>query len=325
MTKIEWTNTTWNPVRGCSIVSKGCTNCYAMKQAHRFSGHGMPYEGLTQLTKGGPVWTGKVRTVPEVLDAPLRWKKPRRIFVNSMSDLFHEDVGWDFIDEVFGVMATAPQHTFQVLTKRPRRMLEFVASLSRTPSVRNGLVPWPLPNVWLGVSVEDQAAADERIPLLFQMPAAVRFLSMEPLLGPVDLEHLPSHSGIGRHLDALNNGGCQDADVSARIDWVIVGGESGPGARPFEIPWARSIVQQCKAADVAVFVKQLGAQPRKWCAARVYADPEDDKDCDDDYCDFYEAHEQNQPCPGRCAAMVSKKGGDMAEWPADLRVREFPT
>ena len=129
-TSIEWTDETWNPIRGCSIVSKGCTNCYAMKQAHRFSGRGGPYEGLTTLTNGGPVWTGKVRLVPELLEAPLHWRKPRRVFVNSMSDLFHESVPDEFIDQVFAVMALASQHTFQILTKRPERMRAWCAEAS---------------------------------------------------------------------------------------------------------------------------------------------------------------------------------------------------
>src|SRR3954471_18714136 len=170
---IEWTDATWNPVRGCAIVSKGCTNCYAMRQAHRSSGAGGAYEGLTKLSKGGPVWTGKVRTVPQLLDQPLRWRRPRRIFVNSMSDLFHEDVDIVFIASVLGIGASCPQHTLQVLTKRPRRMLAVIQSLEFREAYASTMamycdtfLPWPAPNVWLGVSVEDQAAADERIPPL---------------------------------------------------------------------------------------------------------------------------------------------------------------
>lgn len=169
--KIEWTDRTWNPIRGCSLVSPGCTNCYAMRQVHRFDHPGGPYEGLTRMTEHGPVWTGKVRVVEEALAEPPSWRKPCRVFVNSMSDLFHEGVPAEFIDRVFAVMQLARRHTFQILTKQPHRM-----ALHRPPA-----------NVWLGVSVENQATADERIPLLLQTPAAVRFLSVEPLLEAVDL------------------------------------------------------------------------------------------------------------------------------------------
>jgi protein gp37 len=202
---IEWTDATWNPVRGCALVSAGCTNCYAMRVAHRFSGDSQPYAGLTKLTSHGPVWTGDVTLWPDVLDVPLRWRRPRRIFVNSMSDLFHEDVPEEFIDKVFAVMALSPQHTFQILTKRPVRMRDYLLTVQNddkdfnrwsnagveitdSPCAVIDDADWPLPNVWLGVSVEDQATADERIPLLLQTPAAVRFLSCEPLLGPVDLK-----------------------------------------------------------------------------------------------------------------------------------------
>jgi protein gp37 len=197
-----------------------------------------------------------VMTHEDRLDQPLRWTKPRKVFVNSMSDLFHEDVPDAFIDRVFAVMALAPQHTFQILTKRAERMREYMSGRRtrrgdravrpherRAPRIAKGSYSWPLPNVWLGVSVENQHFADERIPLLLQTPAAVRFISAEPLLGPVDLAHW---------LDDIPSG-------SRRLDWVIVGGESGPGARPFDLAWARSIVQQCQAAGVPVFVKQLGA------------------------------------------------------------------
>lgn len=194
-TTISWCDATWSPVRGCSRVSPGCGGsdgggCYAERVAHRFSGPGQPYEGLTRLTKGGPRWTGKIRLVPEALDQPLRWKNPRRIFVNSMSDLFHEGIPDDFIDQVFAVMALAPQHQFQVLTKRPDRMRQYCASLGDGAAPdritmaalaldhnrTGGLVKRPLPNVYLGVSVENQEAADERIPLLLQTPAAGHLL-----------------------------------------------------------------------------------------------------------------------------------------------------
>ena len=194
---IEWCDATWNPIRGCSMVSHGCTNCYAMKVAHRFSGTGMAYDGLTKMTSAGPVWNGKITLVPKLLDQPLRWRRPRKIFVNSMSDLFHENVPDSFIAQVWNVMQNANHHTFQILTKRPERMLSWVGKWFRS---------WPpLPNVWLGVSTEDQATADERIPLLLKTPAAVRWISAEPLLGPIDirqyLEHNPVYISIKEFLD----------------------------------------------------------------------------------------------------------------------------
>ena len=267
-TSIEWTDKVWNPVRGCRRVSAGCERCYAERMAHRFSGVGQPYEGLTRLGSKGPVWTGKARVVPEKLGEPLSWKKPRRIFVNSMSDLFHEDVPDEFIAAVFAVMSLAKQHTFQLLTKRPERMGELLRD-GFTDSIVNkslrrfdealGLLPgsveqaanlmeWPLPDVWLGVSVEDQATADERIPLLLETPAAVRWLSMEPLLGPVDLSRWPD--GSSDIMTPLTG--------SPRIDWVVVGGESGPNARPMHPAWARDIRDQCVRVGVPFHFKQWG-------------------------------------------------------------------
>jgi protein gp37 len=208
---IEWTEATWNPVTGCSKVSPGCAHCYAETFAERFRGvPGHPYEQGFDLK----LWPGR-------LNLPLTWPKPRMIFVNSMSDLFHEDVPTQFIRAVFETMRKAEQHTFQVLTKRPER----VASLSST-------LDWP-PNVWMGTSVENQRFAS-RVPLLRETGAAVKFLSCEPLLGPLEL------------------------DLRA-ISWVIVGGESGPGARPMQAQWARDIRDQCQAAGVAFFFKQWGA------------------------------------------------------------------
>jgi len=272
---IEWTDATWNPVRGCQVVSPGCANCYAAGIAARFSGPGQPYEGLAKRTKAGPVWTGKVALVREKLDLPVRWRRPRRIFVNSMSDLFHAEVPDDFIAEVFGVMAAAPHHTFQVLTKRPERMAcvltsaafkrdlyEYWWCYARVPGLpvedqygRNDLTPEDLlQHVWLGTSVEDQQRADERIPHLLQTPAAVRFLSCEPLLGPVDLQgwiegpeaYVPLRFADGEPV------------AFPRIDWVITGGESGPHARPMHPDWARSLRDQCQKTGVAYFFKQWG-------------------------------------------------------------------
>lgn len=282
-TKIEWSDAVWNPIRGCSKVSEGCRNCYAVRQAHRFSGVGMPYEGLTRMMSHGPEWTGQVRIVPEVLDQPLRWKKPRRIFVNSMSDLFHENVTDEWLDRIFAVMALAKQHTFLVLTKRPERMRRWFTTTA-SGAKREILVwetagrperwpGWPLPNVWIGVSVENQQAADERIPLLLETPAAVRFVSAEPLLGPLDLTaYLPrqlyvcqscgvelGQGEVGLDFRCPYCGAACDPDGSTEgLDWVIVGGESGPGARPMHPDWVWSLRDQCQQAGVAFFFKQWG-------------------------------------------------------------------
>lgn len=324
-TKIEWTEATWNPITGCSLASPGCTNCYAMDLAGTRLADHPSRKGLTQPSKAGRVWTGEVRFNEHWLDQPLRWKKPRMIFVCAHGDLFHESVPDEWIDRVFAVMALCPQHTFQVLTKRSARMREWfsrgrdetiweaVASLvddwsdGRFPGVRlpvfdgdpilpalaahgavwGGQRPWPLRNVWLGVSVEDQQRADERIPDLLATPAAVRWISAEPLLGSVDLRWIaqpdderdgvidallgcdwvqrdgndfepvrPGHEGrkMGRWVCS------SEADILAnrKIDWVVVGGESGPGARPMHPDWARSLRDQCAAADVPFFFKQWG-------------------------------------------------------------------
>lgn len=308
-TGIQWTDATWNPVSGCTKVSRGCKNCYAETWAGRHMG---------EFSKDRDRKFTDIRCHPEKLDIPLRWRKPRRIFVNSMSDLFHEDVPAPFIDLVFAAMAQAPHHTFQVLTKRPKRMLDWFRTgdphLRMTRCFVNfkdyttPVGPWPLPNVWLGVSVEDQATADERIPLLLQTPAAVRFVSAEPLLGPVDVGSHLACKGCGtRHRKALPTGAIDCCpDGGHMLDWIIVGGESGPGARPFDIQWARDIIAQCKAASVPVFVKQLGAAPL----------------CDGADCRPMKLGRVD----GRRFDMRlrDRKGADMAEWPEDLRVREFP-
>lgn len=299
---IEWTDATWNPVRGCSRVSAGCENCYAERQALRFSGVGQPFEGLVRKVNGHAAWTGKIELAAALLDQPLRWREPRRIFVNSMSDLFHENVPDDWIDRIFAVMALCPQHTFQILTKRPERMLAYCgsdAALGRVAAeiarcidgvegasaelVHNddGLRGICLSNVWLGVSVEDQAAADERIPLLLRTPAAVRFLSCEPLLGPVDLRQVAAKScdysnGViaidaltGDHVGRYAKDGTElfRERVLYPIRWVIAGGESGPRARPMHPDWARSLREQCAAAGVPFFFKQWG----EWAPADEYA------------------------------------------------------
>lgn len=316
---IEWTDATWNPVRGCSIVSPGCTNCYAMRQAHRTSGPGGAYRGLTMVTKGGPVWTGRVRMVPDLYDAPLHWRRPRRVFVNSMSDLFHEKIDLEHIAGLFGIMAMAQQHTFQILTKRPERAIEFFDWIANDADGQTmGCIlharelcgmrswkyepmddgpPWPLPNVWLGVSVEDQKRADERIPLLLQAPAAVRWISAEPLLGPVDLS---MHLGMAANHE----------DLRGLLNWVVVGGESGPGARSFDIAWARSLRDQCRAVGVPFFLKQLGRYPLS--------------DRDEGY-PWAELHDDDGAPIGEWGLDgTSAKGSKPYEWPVDLRVREYP-
>lgn len=250
-TEIEWTDATWNPVVGCSKVSEGCRNCYAMKVAHRLTGMGQErYKGLTVKRSSGVEWNGTVRGVSKVLDIPIRWKRPRRIFVNSMSDLFHPDVSSFFIDRVFAVMELAKQHTFQILTKRPAEMLRYISLYDE--HIHNTGYPQGFagrfPHVWLGVSVEDQKTADERIPLLLQVPGAVRWLSMEPLLGPVDIE---------QYLGDLPEDG-DGAPYPGKIDWVVVGGESGHHARPMHPDWVRSLRDQCTDAGVPFLFKQWG-------------------------------------------------------------------
>jgi protein gp37 len=329
MTSIEWTDETWNPTVGCSRVSEGCRNCYAERQAFRNMNMGWTrYEGITHKVGNEIRWTGTLRFVPEVLDKPLLWKRPRRIFVNSMSDLFHGALDFHDIAAVYGVMAWATQHTFQVLTKRPERRKAFMhwmcnlvgprdahgnqpfenmktdpvlgAEMAASKHIRltnygPGKLtgdrptkpPWPLPNVWEGVSVEDQPTADERIPILLQTPAAMRFVSYEPALGPVDFEHMPVPEGN-----------------KTSLDWIIVGGESGPGARPFDVEWARSVIRQCRrngGGKVKVFVKQLGAKPTTDHRTRPAGE---------------QAHWTQ--------TLRDKKGGDPSEWPEDLRIREYP-
>jgi len=247
--KIEWTNATWNPVRGCAKVSEGCRNCYAMRQAHRTNFLGGAYEGLTEIINGRPQWNGNISMVPKLLDWPLRKRKPLKIFVNSMSDLFHDDVPESFIRSVFVTMAAARHHIFQVLTKRAVRMQEILAQWSKDGLTLREGYGTALPNVWLGISAEDQATADERIPLLLQTPAVVRFISYEPALGPLYLDQwLWSHT--------KDDEGVKDSQPSGMIGWVIAGGESGPGARPSHPDWFRSLRDQCQAAGVPYFFKQ---------------------------------------------------------------------
>jgi protein gp37 len=295
---IAWTEQTWNPIRGCSRVSEGCRHCYAETVAHRFSGKGQPYEGLTN---GHGMWNGAVRMVPEHLDDPIHWTRPRMVFVNSMSDLFHEELALEQIGRIFATMALSPQHTFQVLTKRSVRMSTMMGTdrfrdyvswavgqipITNRTDTRNVLpyLKWPLPNVWLGTSVEDQETADNRIPWLLQTQAAVRWVSYEPALGPVDF------TGQG-WISCFHPTGEQQGDHSRcapMIDWIVVGGESGAGARTFDLEWGYQTIAQCKEAGrVACFIKQIGSRPRPVTARH-------------------------------------SKGADMMEWPEGLRVREYP-
>jgi protein gp37 len=326
-TNIEWTEHVWNPVRGCSRVSAGCVNCYAEAVAARFSDPGMAYEGLARRTPSGPRWTGEIRLIEKHLADPLKWKAPRRIFVNSMSDLFHEKLELEILDRIFAVMALCREHTFQILTKRPQRMFEYVSKLQercvpislaivRNPwydsphfspcavaTIEDRIAEGSLSNVWLGVSCEDQKTADERIPLLLNAPAAVRWISAEPLLGPIAL-HETDQPEV--NVDWLRGfDGCEP--TIPRLDWVVIGGESGPHARPMCLSWARSLVEQCKAASVPVFVKQMGRKIR------------------------HDAGEQwprvtgsFQECSTFFKHLVDSKGGDPSEWPEDLRIREYP-
>lgn len=308
-TKIEWTDATWNPITGCTLVSEGCRHCYAAQLAATRLKHHWSRQGLARVNAVGEAkFTGEVRFNREWLTQPLKWARPRTIFVCAHGDLFHESVPDAWIDEVFAVMALCPQHTFQVLTKRPERMLAYLTRGGEDGNVvRNHLawvaVPkvmdqwhpawigegpagphrsraiasfttWPLPNVWLGVSVEDQAAADARLRHLVVTPAAVRFASVEPLLGPIDLnpwlyivtvdedEVLLQPEVPGEPLLELpynDPATTPDDEISTyRLDWVIVGGESGAGARPMHPGWARSVRDQCADADVPFFFKQWG-------------------------------------------------------------------
>jgi protein gp37 len=360
-TSIEWTKNedgsdgrVWNPVRGCLRVSPGCGGpgkfggCYAERIAARFSGPGEPFEGYAERRGGEARWTGKVGLIEDKLTEPLTWRKPTRVFVNSMSDLFHEGLPDEAIDRVFAVMALAPQHEFMILTKRSARMREYMterhdiigekiafeARSMGVPAMNSAVAlggewvpdqigdegrvelsgyfdnvsfPWPLPNVMLGVSCEDQTRADERIPDLLATPAAIRFVSAEPLLSGIRFDRIaapklaPDDDAEGWKFNALDAPSdyytlwdedplgpgerCVDSGDGpyreTRLDLVIVGAESGPRARPMDLQWARNILAQCRSAGVACFVKQLSG-------------------------------------PGGRAIK------DMAEFPSDLRVREFP-
>ena len=313
-TKISWTDATWNPVTGCSPVSEGCRNCYAERDWPRLSSNNKTiYFGRT---------FSDVQLHKERLSIPLKWRRPRKIFVNSMSDLFHPSLSDEEIDQVFAVMALAQEHIFQILTKRPERMKEYFSKLeqdmarrfhlfqtirdiAQTERIQKVLDPevsfgLPLKNVWLGVSVENQEAADDRIRILLEIPATLHWISMEPLLGPVSLEEVP----VGM-LGPLRPGAKTNLP---KVKWVVVGGESGPAARPMEGDWLRKIKYECEAANVPLFVKQLGA---------AYSDSKDG------------LAGKSLKIPEEAIYLLKRRfahrsGADIEEWPEEFKKREFP-
>ena len=329
-TKIGWTEEVWNPTRGCSLKSPGCVNCYAMRQARRMDVPGGHYEGLTVLGPKGPLWSGRVELAPPtVLAQPLSWRKPRVVFVNSMSDLFHEGLDYADVAGILGIMVKAQPSVFQVLTKRADRMLDFQRWLVATAESWHDLDDefdivdalgevmrhnanrllegyaeidvlhmegyWPLPNVWWGISTENQATLDERLPYLEKIHGVVRFLSCEPLLE--GLSFWPKHT-VEQMAAGHKNGSFYPTRLH-HVDWVIVGGESGYGARRFHIEWLRGIVNQCSEVGVPVYAKQLGLRP------------------------------YHRLRPGedhmRRLKLKDRKGEDVSEWPAKVpRCRDFP-
>ena len=333
MTKIEWTERTWNPIAGCTPVSSGCANCYAERMAGRLVAMKQSkYAGTVEKRAGRWRWTGKINLDERKLSIPLRTRRPTTWFVNSMSDLFHPDVPFEFITRVFDVMCSwrwpskaaeregneenlvDPGHTYQVLTKRPERILPWLEWVAHnwpgdSPfNVHDGIPR----HVWLGTSVEDQRTADERIPHLLRVPASVRFLSCEPLL-----EHIDLSLDIGRAMSVV-------ADLErARLHWAIVGGESGPSARPCNVEWIRAIVEQCADAGVACFVKQLGANLRGY-TEQCWRCGHGDWGVIDYPPGEHPGTWNCNVCGADSHRCRDRKGGDPAEWPADLRVREWP-
>ena len=293
--KIQWCDATINPCMGCSPVSPACDNCYAARMAHRLAANIKIPPYFVGLTDAGGKWTGRINLHVHLMKQVLRWQKPRRIFVGSMTDLFHENVPDEFLDQVFGYVALAPRHTFLVLTKRPERMRDYVlsrtgdgrASICRqidsvSPAMgnRRGALEMPLPNVWLGVTAEDQAMADLRIPILLKTPAAIHFVSVEPTLGPVDISTYldcswacPECGAIEQHEEChreddysyhhclscgYTNDNYEPWGGVDELDWVIAGGESGPNVRFTRPEWVRSLRDQCQSASVPFFFKQWG-------------------------------------------------------------------
>ena len=252
--RIEWTDATWSPVTGCTPASEGCQNCYAKRIANRFGQEWFPGSKCVELEKPVPKPGGGINPYPHLfnptfhkyrLNEPLKWKKPRRVFVCNMGDLFHESVPESWILAVYTAMEKCPQHTFLLLTKRIHRAAEVLNKFTGRS--------WPLPNVWLGVTAENQQRADERIPILLEIPAAVRFVSIEPMLGPVDIAGHLGFNGPRRMGDGLIY-----YWVAPKLDWVICGGETGPGARPIHPDWVRSLRDQCQTAGAPFFFKQHG-------------------------------------------------------------------
>jgi protein gp37 len=334
-TSIEWTHRpetggasggfTWNPIHAhsdrlnhlgtlktgnfCTKISPGCANCYASR-INVARGNGLEYT-VPNLEKA------KFYLDEKELSAPLRHKEPATIFVGDMFDLFHEAIPSKFIAEVFWVMGAAKQHVFQVLTKRADRMQQLLTqefAFNKSPLPQWAPSKWPFPNIWLGTSVESQKYADERIPLLLQTPAAVRFLSVEPMLEAVDL--------IGKD---WQDSALHQYEQDPKIDWVICGGESGPGARPFNLAWAESLMEQCQDAGVAFFMKQIGSVPT--LDEKIWSDrysPMRGLAADKKYW-LKASHDKRAP-KGEVPLLVkNSKGGDPSEWPAHLRIRQFPS
>lgn len=373
--KIEWTDKTWSPIRArvkdnareialergwvdllsivskmrghvgphCEQISPGCHNCYSLTNNGRClpnNGTGLPFDKRSRELVD-------IFVDEKILMQPLHWKAPKKIFVENQSDLFGKWVPFEMADKVVAVMALTPWHTYQVLTKRAERMLDYLSSDLRkmavgyasddiSDSIPCGLLKqWPLPNCWLGVSAEDQKRADERIPLLLQTPAAVRFVSYEPALGPVDFKKISLSPDGDVWVNALTGqsytyhaiGGLMKASLWFKLDWVIVGGESGPGARPFDLQWARDVRRQCKDAGAAFFMNQVGAVPiMPGCRQNHW-----DWGCRQNHWDWGGAwghtpkfSNYSEHPPMWRVHLKSKKGGDMEEWPEDLRVRQFP-
>jgi protein gp37 len=332
-TEINYLDSAWNVVTGCTPVSAGCAHCYARRihdRRHKayLAGKGMPKQYATPF--------GTVQCLEDRLDQPLRWRRPRRIGVCFTGDLFHEQVPDEFIDKVFAIVAmSGMEHRFFALTKRAERMHAYFTASNRpasidaaalrlllaNPAIANacdghvcfvqphllgGLKYWPIENLWLGVSCEDQATADSRIPILLQTPAARRWVSYEPALAAVDFTSIHD-AEYDVPFDALH-GFCER---SVKIDWLVTGGQSGPGARPCDVAWIRRVVEQCKAADCPVWVKQLGAQPYEE-VERV--------EVDEDGLYGPEVTRYDEP---QYLNLRSRSGSDPSEWPADLRVREI--
>lgn len=286
--KIQWTESSWNPIVGCTKVSDGCYHCYAINKSHRCAACGIKqYVDITEKHGNTIEWTGEIRCIPELLNKPIEWKNPRRIFVNSMSDFLHKDVPMEFLASMWNTMSIAHQHTYQLLTKRADRLSILHTEEFRLARIEDYVMrnyrnwQWYLSNVWIGVSVENQRRAYGRLPLLATMNVGgIRWISAEPLLEKTDLFfHFTSPYLYGT------------GEKKPEFNWVVIGGESGPGARPFEIDWARSIISKCKEFGIPIFMKQVGSN----------------------------AFEN-----GKRYRTKHRKGGDPAEWPEDIRIREYP-